>query len=173
MLSGYLTLFKSLGMAAFMGGVAYYSYDYGVTSTQAKAHQVQNALFDKIEQKQDEAFQLAITLANQKPDIRVQYREIEKEVIKYAQKHSDKQCVVHDPDWLHVRAESVRAHNRAIDIQPPSSLPDGAASAATGYERDVEILAEDVANLQICAENAHQLLSLQKWIDAQIQRSSQ
>ncbi|AYV21117.1 hypothetical protein [Vibrio mediterranei] len=173
MLSNYLTLFKAVAFAAVLGAVAYLSYDYGVTTTEAKALKAQNALWDKVEQKQDEAFQLAVKLANQKPDIRMEFREIEKEVIKYAQKNSDKQCVVNDPDWLHIRAESVRAHNRAIGIQPPSTVPDGAAKTVTSYERDTEVLAEDVANLQTCAENAQQLLSLQTWIKAQLKPSLQ
>ncbi|PTP81415.1 hypothetical protein CWO02_23635, partial [Vibrio splendidus] len=120
-----------------------------------------------------EAFQLAVKLANQKPDIRIEFREIEKEVIKYAQQNSDKQCVVNDPDWMHIRAQSVQAHNRAIGIQQPSTVPDGAAKTATGYERDAEVLAEDVANLQTCAENAQKLLSLQTWIRAQLQHEPQ
>ncbi|NOI29545.1 hypothetical protein F0255_12840, partial [Vibrio coralliilyticus] len=83
------------------------------------------------------------------------------------QKNSDKQCVVNDPDWMHIRAESVRAHNRAIGIQQSATFPDGPAATSSGYERDAEILAEDVANLHTCAENAHQLLALQKWILSQ------
>ncbi len=168
MLSKYLTLFKAVAFTAVLGGVAYVSYDYGVTTTEAKALKAQNALWERVERKQDEAFQLAVKLANQKPDIRIEFREIEKEVIKYAQKNSDKQCVVNDADWLHIRAESVRAHNRAIGIQQPSTVSDGVTKTATSYERDTEVLAEDVANLQTCAENAQQLLSLQTWIEAQL-----
>ena len=168
MLSKYLTLFKAVAFAAVLGGVAYLSYDYGVTTTEAKALEAQNALWDKVEQKQNEAFQLAVKLANQKPDIRIEFREIEKEVIKYAQKNRDKQCVVNDSDWMHIRAESVRAHNRAIGIGHPSTVSNGHATAASGYERDAEVLAEDVANLQICAENAQQLQSLQTWIRSQL-----
>ncbi|NRF60909.1 hypothetical protein [Vibrio coralliilyticus] len=168
MLSHYLTLFKAVAFAAVLGGVAYLSYDYGVTTTEAKALKAQNALWDKVEQKQDEAFQLAVKLANQKPDIRIEFREIEKKVIKYAQKNSDKQCVVNDPDWVHIRAESVRAHNRAIGIQQPTTVSDGATKTATSYERDAEVLAEDVANLETCAENARQLLALQEWINGQM-----
>ncbi|NRF28924.1 hypothetical protein [Vibrio coralliilyticus] len=168
MLSKYLTLFKAVAFAVVLGDVAYLSYDYGVTTTEAKVLKAQNALWDKVEQKQDEAFQLAVKLANQKPDIRIEFREIEKEVIKYAQKNSDKQCVVNDPDWMHIRAESVRAHNRAIGIQQPSTISDGATKAATSYERDAEVLAEDVANIETCAENARQLLALQEWINGQM-----
>lgn len=168
MLSHYLTMFKAVALAAALGGVAYLSYDYGVTTAEAKALKAQNALWDKVEQKHDEAFQLAVKLANQKPDIRIEFREIEKEVIKYAQKNTDKQCVVNDPDWMHIRAESVRAHNRAIGIQQPSTISDGATKAVTSYERDAEILAEDVANIETCAENARRLLSLQTWIEAQL-----
>ncbi|MGY3687561.1 hypothetical protein ACXAAV_12865 [Vibrio coralliilyticus] len=168
MLSHYLTLLKAVAFAAVLGGVAYLSYDYGVTTTEAKALKAQNALWDKVEQKQDEAFQLAVKLANQKPDIRIEFREIEKEVIKYAQKNSDKQCVVNDPDWMHIRAESVRAHNRAIGIQQPATIPDGPAAATPSYQRDAEVLAEDVANFEICAENAQNLKALQIWITNQI-----
>ncbi|WP_019277082.1 hypothetical protein, partial [Vibrio coralliilyticus] len=128
MLSNYPTLFKAVAFAAVFGGVAYLSYDYGVTTTEAKALKAQNALWDKVEQKQDEAFQLAVKLASQKPDIRIEFREIEKEVIKYAQKNSDKQCVVNDHDWLRIRAQSVRAHNRAIGIQQPSTIADDSAA---------------------------------------------
>lgn len=173
MLRPYLTLFKTLGIVAVLGGVAYFSYDYGVATTQAKALAAQSALWEKVEKKQDEAFRLAVKLANQKPDIRIEFREIEKEVIKYAQKNSDKQCVVNDPDWMHIRAESVRAHNRAVGIQQSSTVSDGATKTVTSYERDAEVLAEDVANLQTCAENAQQLLSLQKWINAQLRPSPQ
>ncbi|OEE30734.1 hypothetical protein A1QO_15490 [Vibrio genomosp. F10 str. ZF-129] len=173
MFANYLTLFKTLGIVAVLGCVVYFSYDYGVTTTEAKALKAQNALWDKVEQKQDEAFQLAVKLANQKPDIRIEFREIEKEVIKYAQKNNDKQCVVNDPDWMHIRAESVRAHNRAIGIQQPSTVTDGAPKTATSYERDAEVLAEDVSNVQTCAENAQQLLSLQTWIKAQLKPSMQ
>lgn len=167
MLSPYLALFKTLGIVAVLGGIAYISYDYGVATTQAKTLKAQNALWDKVEQKQNEAFQLAVKLANQKPDIRIQFREIEKEVIKYAQNNRDKQCVVNDADWLHIRAESVRAHNRAIGVQQPAAVSDGTA-AATPYQRDAEVLAEDVANIQTCTETAKQLLDLQTWIKAQL-----
>ncbi|WP_425628434.1 hypothetical protein [Vibrio neptunius] len=167
MLNQYLTLFKAIGFAVVLAGVAYLSYDYGVKSTQAKALKQQNALWDKVEQKQDEAFRLAVKLANQKPDIRIKFREIEKEVIKYAQTNRDKQCVVTDPDWLRIRAQSVRAHNRAIGIQPSTAIPDGPATTAPGYQRDAEVLAEDVANIETCAENAKKLLSLQEWIKGQ------
>ncbi|MFA0025710.1 hypothetical protein AB4369_22600, partial [Vibrio sp. 10N.261.49.A5] len=85
MLTQYLTLFKAIAFASVLSGVAYYSYDYGVITTEAKALKAQNVLWGKVEQKQDEAFQLAVKLANQKPDIRIEFREIEKEVIKYAQ----------------------------------------------------------------------------------------
>ncbi|MCG9782642.1 hypothetical protein L1D52_09770 [Vibrio brasiliensis] len=167
MLGNYLKLLKPIGLIVFFSCIAYFSYDYGVTSTHAKALKQQNALWDKVEQKQDEAFKLAVKLANQKPDIRIKFREIEKEVIKYAQANNDKQCVVTDPDWLRIRAQSVRAHNRAIGIQQPSAISDGTAATPPGYQRDAEILAEDVANLETCAENARQLLSLQTWINQQ------
>ena len=170
MLSKYLTLFKAVAFAAVLGGVAYLSYDYGVTTTEAKALKAQNALWDKVEQKQDEAFQLALKLANQKPDIRIEFREIEKKVIKYAQKNSDKQCVVNDPDWMHIRAESVRAHNRAIGVQQPSAIFDDTTKTTVHYERDAEVLAEDVANLKNCSENAQKLLQLQRWISAQLSK---
>lgn len=168
MLGNYLKLLKPISVVIVLSCVAYFSYDYGVTSTQAKALKQQNALWDKVEQKQDEAFKLAVKLANQKPDIRIKFREIEKEVIKYAQANNNKQCVVTDPDWLRIRAQSVRAHNRAIGVQQPTAIPDGTTATSPGYQRDAEVLAEDVANLETCAENARQLLSLQEWIKAQV-----
>ena len=69
-----------------------------------------------------------------------------------------------DPDWLRIRAQSVRAHNRAIGIQQPATIPDGSAATPPGYQRDAEVLAEDVANLETCAENSRRLLALQTWI---------
>ncbi|NOH61142.1 hypothetical protein [Vibrio sp. RE88] len=173
MLSHYLTLFKAAAFAAVLGSVAYFSYDYGVTTTEAKVLTAQNALWDKVEQKQEEAYFLAVELAEQKQAMEIRYRTIEKEVIKYVQKNSDKQCVVNDADWLRIRADAVRAHNRAIGIQQPSTVSDGATKTATSYERDAEVLAEDVANIQTCAENAQQLLSLQIWITAQLRPSLQ
>ncbi|NOH68766.1 hypothetical protein [Vibrio rotiferianus] len=168
MLASHLTLVKNLGVVAAFTAIAYLSYDYGVTTTLAKAQQEQNALFDKYEQKQDEAFTLAVILAKQQPDIRIQYRTIEKKVIEYAQENTNKQCIANDADWLHIRAESVRAHNRAIGIQQPATVTDG-TTATTPYQRDAEVLAEDVANIQTCAENAQRLRALQLWIEAQLQ----
>ncbi|WP_295898982.1 hypothetical protein [uncultured Vibrio sp.] len=168
MISRNLTLFKILGLIALLMMCGYYSYDYGMTSTQAKAMKKQNALYDKMEQKQDEAYQLAVQLANQKLDVQVAFRTIEKKVIKYAQNNSDKQCVVIDPEWMLIRADSVRAHNRAIGIQQPAPVSDGATPTTAAYQRDTEVLAEDVANIQTCAENAKKLRDLQTWINAQL-----
>ncbi|MER2495740.1 hypothetical protein ABS858_06545 [Vibrio neptunius] len=169
MLNQYLTLFKATGFAVVLAGIAYLSYDYGVKTTEAKALKTQNALWDKVEQKQDQAHQLAVELAKQRQMVEIEYRTIEKEVIRYVQKNSDKQCIINDPDWLRIRAQSVRAHNRAIGIQPSTAIPDGPATTAPGYQRDAEVLAEDVANLETCAENAHRLSALQRWITAQTQ----
>ncbi len=163
-----LTLLKSAGTIIVLSVVAYSAYDYGVVSTEAKAYQAQGALWDKLEQKQDEAFTLAVQLVNQKPQIRIRYREIEKKVIHYVQSNPDKRCVVDDADWLRIRSDAVRAHNRAIGLQPATPVADG-ATTATQYESDAELLAEDVANLQTCAENAQQLRALQQWIAGQQQ----
>lgn len=170
MFSNYLTLFKIIGVIAVLGAVAYFSYDYGVTSTNAAAQEEHNRLLDKLEAKENEAFQLAVELANQKPIIQTEYRTIEKKVLVYAQKNSDKQCVANDDEWLHIRADAVRAHNRAINIQSPATVADDATEAvdSSGYGSDAEVLAEDVANIQTCTENAAQLDSLQKWIQAQL-----
>ncbi|NAW58759.1 MULTISPECIES: hypothetical protein [unclassified Vibrio] len=171
MLTPYLRFLKVVGVLSAFGLVAWLSYDYGVKSTQVSAQKMQDALYDKMEKKQDEAYVLAVKLAMQKPAVAIQYRTIEKEVIKYAQKNNDKQCVVNDADWLRLRADAVRAHNRAIGLQHPAPISDGAAQTAgraTGYERDAEILAEDVNNLKSCAENAKQLLQLQMWIKSQM-----
>lgn len=163
-----LTLIKSVAAIVTLGTVAYCAYDYGVVSTEAKAYQAQEAMWGKIEKKQDEAFTLAVQLANQKPQIRIRYREIEKKVIHYVQSNPDKRCVVDDADWLRIRSDAVRAHNRAIGLQPAASVADGATSTAH-YQSDAELLAEDVANLQTCAENAQQLKALQQWIAGQQQ----
>lgn len=163
-----LTLIKSVVAIVALGTVAYCAYDYGVVSTEAKAYQDQEAMWGKIEKKQDEAFTLAVQLVNQKPQIRIRYREIEKKVIHYVQSNPDKRCVVDDADWLRIRSDAVRAHNRAIGLQPATSVSDG-ATTATQYESDAELLAEDVANLQTCAENAQQLRALQQWIAGQQQ----
>lgn len=165
-----LTKIKLIALFVAFTGVAYFSYDYGVSSTRIAAQKSQDALYAKLEVKQNEAYELAVELANQKPIVEIEYRTIEKEVIKYAQANSDKQCVVNDDDWLRVRADAVRAHNRAIGIQQPAAIPDGAAKttrSSNAYERDAEVLAEDVANLKTCAENSQKLKSLQTWIKSQ------
>jgi len=170
MFGKYLTLFKIIGVVALLGAVAYFSYDYGVTSTTAADQEEQNRLLDKLETKENEAFKLAVQLANQKPIIQTEYRTIEKKVLVYAQDNPDKQCVANDTEWLHIRADAVRAHNRAIDIQSPAAGVNDPAAAVdgSGYRSDAEVLAEDVANLQTCTENAAKLDSLQKWIRSQL-----
>ena len=168
MLANYKNTIKAIGTVAAVSTVVYLSYDYGVVTTKVSAQRAHDSLWEKVEQKQNEAFQLAVTLANQQPDIRIQYREIEKEVIKYAQKHNDKQCVARDAEWLHIRAETVRAHNRAIGFQRPAPITDGAATTFA-YQLDAEVLAEDVANIETCTENAQRLRALQLWIKAQLQ----
>lgn len=170
MLSQYLSIAKALGVVLILGAIAYFSYDYGVTTTERAAQVEQDRLIAKLDQKKAEAYKLATELANQKPIVEIEYRTIEKEVIKYAQANSDKQCVASDDDWLHIRADAVRAHNRAISVQQSAAVPDDPtkAPASAGYSTDAEVLAEDVANLQTCAENAKQLESLQIWIKAQL-----
>ncbi|ANU36283.1 hypothetical protein [Vibrio scophthalmi] len=167
-----LTKIKLIALFVAFTGVAYFFYDYGVSSTNIAAKKSQDELFAKLEVKQNEAYELAVDLANQKPIVEIEYRTIEKEVIKYAQANSDKQCVVNDDDWLRVRADAVRAHNRAIGFQQPATVSDDttktARSSSNAYERDAEVLAEDVANLKTCTENAQKLQSLQIWIKAQI-----
>ncbi|MGF1909158.1 hypothetical protein L4C38_06945 [Vibrio kasasachensis] len=166
-----LTKIKLIALLAALVSVAYFSYDYGVSSTKIAVKKSQDELFTKLEVKQNEAYELAVELANQKPIIEIEYRTIEKEVIKYAQANSDKQCVVNDDGWLRVRADAVRAHNRTIGFQQPATVPDDTAKTArssNAYERDAEVLAEDVANLKTCAENAQKLQSLQTWIQAQL-----
>ncbi|MCY9805329.1 hypothetical protein OTK51_18050 [Vibrio scophthalmi] len=166
-----LTKIKLIALFVAFAGVAYFSYDYGVSSTKIAAKKSQDVLFAKLEVKQNEAYELAIELVNQKPIIEIEYRTIEKEVIKYAQANSDKQCVVNDDGWLRLRANAVRAHNRAIGIQQSATVSDDTAKAtrsSNAYERDAEVLAEDVLNIKTCTENAQKLRSLQTWIKAQI-----
>ncbi|MBN3572268.1 hypothetical protein [Vibrio neptunius] len=55
----------------------------------------------------------------------------------------------------------MRSHNRAIGIQPSATLADDIATATPGHQLDAEVLAEYVANLENCTENAWQLLVLQ------------
>ena len=163
--------FELLAFIVILTTTAYFAYDYGVTSTEHANQIAQNKLLDKLEQKQDEAYVLAIELANQEPIVNIQYRTIEKEVIKYAQANNDKQCVVNDAHWLRIRADAVRAHNRTIGIFQPALVPDDSTittGGSTPYQRDVEVLAEDVNNLKTCAENAKKLQSLQTWIRAQL-----
>lgn len=171
MVTKYLTLAKALGLVLLLVLTAYFSYDYGVTSNERRNQVAQNKLLDKLEQKQDEAYELAVELANQEPIVNIQYRTIEKEVIKYAQANNDKLCVATDDNWLRIRADAVRAHNRAIGIQQPATVSDD-STQATGspipYERDAEVLAQDVVNLKTCTENAKTLLSLQIWIKTQL-----
>lgn len=153
-----------------IGSVSYVSFDYGVTKTENAADRREQALFDRIEEKQNEAYELAVTLARQKPVIQTKFKTIEKEVIKYVEKHSDKRCVVDDADWLRIRADAVREHNQAIGVQRPAPLANGAAGAADSgtYTSDGQVLAEDVSNIKTCAENAKRLRDLQAWISANI-----
>jgi len=162
---------KLIAYFSVLAATAWFFYDYGVTSAEHASQIKQNQLWDKVEAKQNEAFTLAVTLANQTNKIDIRYRTIEKEVIKYAKTHADKQCIANDNDWLHIRADAVRAHNRAIGIQQPAPVPDDSAKTTGSnkpYQQDAEVLAEDVYNIKTCAETAHKLLSLQEWIRAQI-----
>ena len=150
-----------------LGSVAYVSFDYGVTKTENAANKREQALFDKIEKKQNEAFDLAVTLAKQKPVIQTKFKTIERKVIKYVEKHSDKRCVVDDADWLRIRADAVREHNQAIGIQRPAAVSDDTADPVSGgrYTSDGQVLAEDISNIKTCAENAKRLGDLQAWIN--------
>lgn len=160
-----------IGAVIVIAATAYFSYDYGVASTELANQKRQNELLDKMEQKQDEAFTLSVELAKQQPIVDIQYRTVEKEVIKYAQANNDKQCIANDHDWLLIRANAVRTHNQSIGVQQPAPVPDDPTQTTRSdspYQQDAEVLAEDVSNLKTCAENAKQLLSLQTWIKAQL-----
>ncbi|NGZ18010.1 hypothetical protein G6Z94_11735 [Vibrio aestuarianus] len=161
---------KAALFSALIGSVAYASFDYGVTKTENAATKREQALFDKIEKKQNEAFDLAVTLAKQNPVIQTKFKTIEKKVIQYVEKHSDKRCVVDDADWLRIRAEAVREHNRAIRVQRPASRTDDTARTVDGgaYTSDGQVLAEDVSNIKTCTENAKRLKDLQAWININI-----
>lgn len=172
MVTNYLGRFKVAGLVALFIATAYFSYDYGVTSAERSNQRAQNTLLDKLEQKQNEAFLLAVKLAKQQPMVDIQYRTIEKEVIKYAQANNNKQCVASDANWLRIRSDAVRAHNRAIGIQQPATVSNDAPQATGSqrpYQQDAEVLAEDVVNLKTCTENAQKLYALQEWIKAQIE----
>ncbi|MCG9785378.1 hypothetical protein L1D52_24015 [Vibrio brasiliensis] len=170
MFGQYAALIKGLGVVIILGLIAYFSYDYGVTSTAHAAQVEQNRLLDKLETKQNEAFKLAVELATQEPIVDIQYRTVEKKVLVYAQENPDKQCVSSDTEWLRIRSDAVRAHNQSIGVQSPAPVTHDPTEAATGarYRSDAEVLAEDVYNLKTCAENAQKLDSLQRWIRAQL-----
>lgn len=158
---------KAILFLTLIGSVAYLSFDYGVTKTENAANKREQALFDKIDIKQNEAFDLAVILANQNPIIQTKFKIIEKKVIEYVEKHSDKQCIANDDDWLHISANSVREHNRAIGIQRPTSGANGATGAANSgiYSSDGQVLAEYVSNIKTCTVNAKRLKDLQAWIN--------
>lgn len=162
--------FKIGLMLAVLTAVSYFSYDYGFTKAQRMAQDQADKLWDMVEVKQNEAYQLAVELAMQKPVVQVKFKTIEKKVIKYVQAHKDQRCIANDAEWLHIRAESVREHNSAIGVQPSASGADGSTETASDYQyrSDGEILSEDVANFHTCAENARQLLDLQTWIKSQL-----
>lgn len=166
-LTGWGLPIKATLFFILIGSVAYVSFDYGVTKTENAADKREQALFEKIEKKQNEAYELAVTLARQKPVIEIKYKTIEKEVIKYVEKHSDKRCVVDDADWLRIRADAVREHNQAIGIQRPATVVNDTARAADSgaYTSDGQVLAEDVSNFKTCAGNAKRLKDLQAWIN--------
>ncbi len=100
--------------------VAYFSYDYGIKTNEQAHTDAQNALLDKLEAKQDEAYQLSYELATREPIIETEYKEIEKQVIKYVQKNNDVRCVSNDGVRVRLRAESIRAYNRAVNIHEPA-----------------------------------------------------
>ncbi|CAH6980848.1 hypothetical protein VCHA29O37_460017 [Vibrio chagasii] len=101
--------------------VAYFSYDYGIKTNEQAHTDAQNALLDKLEAKQDEAYQLSYELATREPIIETEYKEIEKQVIKYVQKNNDERCVSNDGVRVRLRAESIRAYNRAVNIHEPAA----------------------------------------------------
>lgn len=163
---GYLKAFKFLFIAGLIAAVAYFAYDYGKTSAENAANEREQLLLDKLEVKESEAYQLAVKLANQK----VNFKTIEKKVIKYVEKNSDKQCVVNDHERLLIRADAVREHNRAIGILESAAGTNDATGSTDGewYTSDGQILAEDISNIETCARNAKKLRDLQLWISSQM-----
>ena len=165
----FLFAFRFVLLAALVCGLTYFSYDYGKTTAENVARENEQKLLDKVEQKEQEAYQLAVKLAKQKP----QFKIVEKEVIKYVEKNSDKRCVANDVDWLRVRADAVREHNQALGFQQSTAGANDATKAANSdsakaYTSDGVVLAEDVSNIKTCAENAKKLADLQTWISSQI-----
>ncbi len=103
-----------------IAAIAYFSYDYGVKTNEQAHTDAQNALLDKLEVKQAEAYQLSYELATREPIIETEYKQIEKQVIKYVQNNSDVRCVSSDSERVRLRAESIRAYNRAVNIHEPA-----------------------------------------------------
>nr|WP_241904549.1 hypothetical protein [Vibrio lentus] len=116
----YLTLIKWLGVVVALSAISYLSYDYGIKTNEQAHTDAQNALLDKLEAKQAEAYQLSYELATREPIIETEYKEIEKQVIKYVQKNNDVRCVSSDSERVRLRAESIRAYNRAVNIHEPA-----------------------------------------------------
>lgn len=122
-LKAYGTVIKWALVAGAVIALAFVSYDYGKTSAEnaaaadkAAAYEREQALLDKVEQKQDEAFRLSVELASQQPIIEKEIQTIEKKVIKYVQANNDKRCIVDDSERLQLRADAYGTYNRAIDI---------------------------------------------------------
>ena len=164
----FLFAFRFVLLVALVCGLTYFSYDYGKTTAENVARENEQKLLDKVEQKEQEAYQLAVKLAKQKP----QFKIVEKEVIKYVEKNSNKRCVANDVEWLRVRADAVREHNQTLGFQQSTAgtndPTEAANSDAPAYTSDGLVLAEDISNIKTCAENAKKLADLQAWISSQI-----
>ncbi|GEA22300.1 hypothetical protein [Vibrio harveyi] len=164
----FLFAFRFVLLVALIGGLTYFSYDYGKTTAENAARENEQKLLDKVEQKDQEAYELAVKLANQKP----QFKTIEKKVIKYVEKNSDKRGVANDTEWLLLRSDAVREHNQAIGVQQSTAGANdptkAANSDAPAYTSDGLVLAEDISNIKTCAENAKKLADLQAWISSQM-----
>lgn len=123
--------YKALLLIGAIAGLAYLSYDYGHTSAvedcqsqKIKYEKEKNKLFDKLADKNDEAYLLAYILATRSDKVRTEVKEIESKVSKYVQENPDNQHVVNDSEWLYLRAAALRAYNRAVGIHEPAAAFD-------------------------------------------------
>ncbi|MDG3089144.1 hypothetical protein P7F88_25110 [Vibrio hannami] len=118
-----------------LAGLAYLSYDYGVTSTEAdwqakelKAKERYDAEVKAIEAERDKQRDRANgaeqRYESEKGKTKTKFVTVKQEVIKYVQKNPDSKCIVNDAEWLRIRAANIKANRKASDSGDATREPD-------------------------------------------------
>ncbi len=121
----YISLIK-FGVVLFC---LYLAYDYGVKTANAKFFTADEKMWISYEKKQNEAYELALKLVEGDNAINSEFRVIEKKVIEYVATNDKSDCIVSDVNWMRIRADALRTHNRAIGFEQSTGAFDGEAKA--------------------------------------------